>query len=101
MSPVEAESSDDAGNQGKDETELELERLIFGDDAGFREGLKLHRLGTPETVQEDHHKTGEGVGGGSSREDEDLEALEDADVGTQINRVMDEMGPDHRTAFLS
>lgn len=99
---VDAESSDIGSNKGKDETELELERLIFGDDTGFKEGLKLYRLGTLETVHEDHHKAGEGGGGeGGSGEEEDLEALEDADVGTQTNRTMDEKGLDRWTAFLS
>lgn len=52
----------------KDETEEELEHLVFGDSAGFREWLKSF----PQ--QEATEGTDEQVGTG-------LEGLDDADVG--------------------
>ena len=52
----------------KDEKEEELERLVFGDSAGFKAGLKsLARIESEEEEQANIH-TG-------------LEGLEDADVG--------------------
>ena len=55
--------------QEKDETEQELERLIFGDSAGFREGFKDVAL--QDSADEDVEE-GENTG---------LEGLDDADVG--------------------
>lgn len=53
------------GEMERDEAELELERAVFGDSAGFREGLR--------EVEQDQEETEEGVTG--------LEGLDDADVG--------------------
>ena len=53
----------------KDETEVELERLIFGDSAGFRDGLK----GSELAVREDE-----------SDEEADVDGLDDADVGQAL-----------------
>lgn len=64
---------EEAGNQDeKDSTEEELERLVFGDSAGFRASLKkskqLDKAGTqPEEGEED------GTG---------LEEAQDEDVGS-------------------
>lgn len=55
------------GELERDETEEELERLVFGDSAGFREGLKEFSLGDDE-ADEQHGANG-------------LAGLEDADVG--------------------
>ena len=54
----------------KDETEQELERLVFGDSAGFREGLRDFALDQQEAEsEEDNHSEAE------------IQELDDADVG--------------------
>ncbi|KAK3710961.1 U3 snoRNP protein [Vermiconidia calcicola] len=55
------------GEPEKDETEEELEHLVFGDSAGFREGLKKFRQGE----QKEEEETLAGTG---------LEGLDDADL---------------------
>ena len=55
----------------KDDGEIELERLVFGDSAGFREGLK----GSALAVREDEEDEGEATG---------LDGLDDADVGQAL-----------------
>jgi len=67
---MDIESEVDAGELEKDETEVELERLIFGDSAGFRDGLKDVAL----VDEEDEEDTGAGG----------LEGLDDADVGQAL-----------------
>ncbi|OJD10732.1 hypothetical protein AJ78_08334, partial [Emergomyces pasteurianus Ep9510] len=62
----------------KDETEEKLERLLFGDTAGFHDALKEHDVEGMELVRrdsgsEDEEGTGEGEDGG-------LEAVDDADL---------------------
>ncbi|KAI9834929.1 MAG: hypothetical protein M1819_002652 [Sarea resinae] len=60
----------------KDEVELELEKLVFGDEAGFLEGLKTHPSGELEDLSQ----------GGSEVEDQTdeeaggLEGVDDADL---------------------
>ncbi|MCJ1316377.1 hypothetical protein MMC15_001698 [Xylographa vitiligo] len=70
---------EDGGPMEKDETELELEKLVFGDDAGFREGLKLYRNDTVDTSDE---RSGEDVAAGSAEDAEvgDLNAVDDVDL---------------------
>ncbi len=58
---------------GKDKTELELERLVFGDEIGFQEGLKPHRQRAAPLSQ---------PGEQDRLEDEGLEEIDDADVCT-------------------
>ena len=65
----------------KDEAELELEKLVFGDDVGFREGLKSynHDDGSPissEVLEEDQ----QGPNDENSTDGEGLEGIDDADV---------------------
>lgn len=48
-----------------DEAEAELERLVFGDSAGFRQGLKVSALAARE----------------AGEDDEQADGLDDADVG--------------------
>lgn len=55
----------------KDETELELERLVFGDSAGFREGLNGSALAVRESKDDDEQTHG-------------LDGLDDADVGQAL-----------------
>ena len=58
---------------GKDKTELELEKLVFGDEVGFHEGLNLHGQraapGSQPTEQ-------------GQLQEEGLEEIDDADVCT-------------------
>ena len=55
----------------KDESEEELERLVFGDSAGFREGIQNFALVADDEEQDANGRTG-------------LEGLEDADVGQAL-----------------
>ena len=73
------EGLDSDDRMEKDETELELEKLVFGDAAGFHEGLRSH--------QEDAFPTkldinSEGEDDSAQDEDEGLEGVDDADVCT-------------------
>lgn len=62
----------------KDETEVELEKLVFGDDAGFLEGLRSHGQ---EIARSDFSELEESEDvKGDDREDEGLEGFADADV---------------------
>ena len=54
----------------KDENEFELERTVFGDDAGFRADLALHKTtygladdGDEEKVQENNYEVNDGERG--------------------------------------
>lgn len=72
----------------KDETELELEKMVFGDDKGFREGLKSYRqdagyLGSGRNEGEEEDDIGSAH---SETEEQDLDALQDADVSLQYIR---------------
>jgi len=57
----------------KDETELELEKLVFGDEAGFQEGLSTYKStqAAPSPVSDDEVLQGGGDG---------LAGIDDADV---------------------
>ncbi len=56
----------------KDATEAELEKLVFGDETGFLEGIKTHEAHNRKpTLEED--PAGESA-------DEDLDGLQDSDV---------------------
>jgi U3 small nucleolar RNA-associated protein 18 len=57
------------GDMEKDEAEEELERLVFGDSEGFREGLKDFKLNDEDAEE---GEDGDAQGG--------LEGLDDADV---------------------
>ena len=63
----------------KDETEMELERLLFGDEQGFHERLRSHGTGTgvlvPAVTEEDGREE-------DVLEGEGLEGVDDADVCT-------------------
>ena len=65
-SDVEIEVGD--GELEKDETEEELERLVFGDSSGWREGLRDSAPGEGEEQEQDDGTTG-------------LEGLDNAQVG--------------------
>ena len=56
---------------GKDKTELELEKLLFGDEIGFHESLKPHgQIVAPMSQPAEHGRLPE----------EGLEEIDDADV---------------------
>lgn len=65
----------------KDATEAELEKLVFGNDAGFREGIKSHIRET-QHFDLDHDDQEEDIerDEGKGESDEDLEALDDSEV---------------------
>ena len=61
----------------KDATEIELEKMVFGDSSGFHEGLKPYKDASIDSrglVEGERQQTQ------SSVEDEKLEDLDDADV---------------------
>jgi hypothetical protein len=64
------DEKDDMRHSEKDSTEEELERLVFGDSAGFRAELKKARQVTTVERWEDEEKEGE----------TGLESTRDADV---------------------
>lgn len=68
---MEDESELEDEESEKDETEIELERLVFGDSAGFREGLQGSALATREDEEDEEQATG-------------LDGLDDADVGQAL-----------------
>ncbi|KAI7101624.1 hypothetical protein KC324_g20961, partial [Hortaea werneckii] len=59
------------GEPERDETERELERLVFGDSAGFREGLDDASQDDEASEQEDEEEDGDGQPSG-------MEGLDDA-----------------------
>ena len=64
---------------GRDETEVELEKLVFGDDSGFYEGLKSYSEADTEFRGLVDGKRQRARG---ALEKEELENLDDADVCT-------------------
>lgn len=66
----EVESGDSIG---KDKTELELEKLVFGDEIGFHEGLEPHEQRAAPTSQPNES---------GGLQEEGLEEIDDADVCT-------------------
>lgn len=65
----------------KDETELELEKLVFGDEAGFQDGLAAYRRKSPAIDQEGIE--GDQRGDPQLEElGESIEGVDDADVRT-------------------
>jgi hypothetical protein len=72
-----AEGSISDGGLVKDETEERLERLLFGDDAGFIEGLKARPASGQLIIRSD--QGGEAADGGFEG-DEHLESIADENV---------------------
>lgn len=71
-------SASDDEIPGKDETEERLEKLLFGDDAGFLEGLRARPANSQLTVRADpDDREAESAG------DEDVEAIADENVRTR------------------
>lgn len=75
------EGIDSEESMEKEETELELEKLVFGDEAGFQKGLSAYR-------RESHTIHHEGIEGDQRDDDqldehgEGIEGVDDADVRT-------------------
>jgi U3 small nucleolar RNA-associated protein 18 len=72
------QTDNDDNENTKDETEIRLEKLLFGDDEGFRSALRSHtvRSRSPSSRSESSQgEKGEGDGG------EGLEDVDDVDVG--------------------
>ena len=72
---VDVESEVDSEPE-KDATEEELERVVFGDSAGFREGLGNWALEEEEEEEEEEESEGNDTSG--------LEGLDNADVGQAL-----------------
>lgn len=68
----------------KDEVEEELERLVFGDEDGFKRGLQLQtQPGLDDASGEDEEEEPE-IPDGNDHSDEGLEGIDDADVGGSV-----------------
>lgn len=85
LQPYDSDSSFNGFNSDdsieKDKTELELEKLVFGDEAGFQEGLSTYER-KYHTVENDL-EGGDRLDDGQVEEDQEgLEGLDDADVCT-------------------
>ena len=65
------------GIKAKDATEEELEKLVFGDDAGFRDGLRKHRRPGLKAVLKDEDEHGEDP---QDDFDDDFTGLKDSEV---------------------
>lgn len=65
----------------KDETEVELEKLVFGDDAGFHEGLKSYNENAFPTNLESNAEDQRNAAQVSD-EEQALQGVDDADVRT-------------------
>ncbi len=75
--PSDFELFDSDGPMEKDENERELEKLVFGDDPGFYEGLKQYKAASTDLrdlVDREGQKARDGL------EEEMIKGLDDADV---------------------
>ena len=71
---------DSADSKKKDATELELEKLVFGDELGFYDGLKsLNDAAIPGTRNDAENAVDDDEG---KLTEEGLEGVDDADVRT-------------------
>ncbi|KAH0553231.1 hypothetical protein GP486_006606, partial [Trichoglossum hirsutum] len=78
------DDGDDGDSVGKDATEIELEKLVFGDESGFRDGLKSHKRHGSEPTPDENDRLEDDLhsseGERESRSDEGLEDVDDADL---------------------
>lgn len=72
-------SQDEEEVPEKDEAETKLEKLLFGDDQGFRDALRDHQDRELMALSEESDKEGDGVDKDET-EDRDLDDVADADV---------------------
>ena len=66
--------------RGKDRIELDLEKLVFGDDIGFKENLKLQEQDYSYDQSSEDERPVDLLSWVDPNEDNNLEALADADV---------------------
>ncbi len=64
----------------KDEVEEELEKLVFGDDDGFKRELKLEKYSSLEELSEEDHEQQREELDEDGNIDEGLEGVDDTDV---------------------
>ena len=83
----------------KDDTEVELEKLVFGDDAGFHEGLKFHQ----STFSKDLDTNAEDQQDAARPSDEahGLQAVDDADVRTLASTLFPQQNAHRRVSSSS
>ncbi len=78
MSQPSQNKHEDTDSMEKDATELELEKLVFGDEKGFHDNLKLHKqINSPQnsSIAEKTQEKGQ-----EEADNEGLEGLEDSAV---------------------
>ena len=63
----------------KDETELELEKLVFGDDAGFHDSLRDFKASNVLNVIRE--KSSDAQDANEDKDEDELERVKDSDVG--------------------
>ncbi len=69
----------------KDDTELELEKLLFGDDKGFQEGIQEHSKGDDEDEDLEPSKDDTfALNEAESGAEDGIQDVDDADVGNQF-----------------
>lgn len=81
------DEGEDNSLTAKDTTEEELERLVFGDEIGFRAGIKSYVQAIHDSISEDEQKKPKGLGEGQPEEAQDLGTLDDAEVCTWPPRL--------------
>lgn len=96
------QDQDDSDNESidimeKDEDELELDKLVFGDEAGFM--AQLNHEGT-EDEDEDLEKAGLEAEVGLDDVEENLENVDDAEVGLFADYTIS-AGTDHLHSYFS
>lgn len=85
--PAQDDQTDGNSNEPmeKDEVEEELERLVFGDEDGFKRGLQLQtQHGLEGASEEDEQQDPETLDGNDSP-DEGLEGVDDAEVSRRMS----------------
>lgn len=68
----------------KDETELRLEKMLFGDEAGFMDSLKAPVLGRSLTLVHGHQDSDEDMV--DAADEEDIEEVPDEEVSSPRSR---------------
>ena len=74
----------------KDEVEEELERLVFGDEDGFKRGLELHTQQSLEEASEKDEEQGPKTLNGDNSQEEGLGGVDDADVSEELFLILGE-----------
>lgn len=77
------QSDGNSNDPEKDEVEEELERLVFGDEDGFKRGLKLQTQHGLEGASEEDEELDPETLDGNHSPDEGLEGVDDAEVAAE------------------